>query len=59
MIEDLVQDNLQENSSWQRFKDPGNEDQGQVLEDEQEHVLDDERMDKTLDLNPEEDTSST
>ena len=29
------------------------------LEDEQEHVLEDEKMEKTLDLNLEEDISST
>ena len=59
VIEDLVQDNLQEDSSCQRVRDLGNEDQGKVLEDEQEHVLEDEKMQETLDLNPEEDISST
>ena len=59
VIEDLVQDSLQEDGSCQRVRDPGNEDQGKVLEDEQEHVLEDEKMEKTLDLNPKEDISST
>ena len=59
VVEDLVQDNLQEDSSCQRFRDPSNEDQGKALEDEQEHIFEDEKMEKTLDLNPEEDISST
>ena len=58
VIEDLVHDSLQEYSSCQRFKYPGNEDQGKSLEDEHEHDLEDEKMKKTLDLNPEEDISS-
>ena len=59
VIEDLVQDSFQEDSSCQRFRDSGNEDQGKALGDEQEHVLEDEKMEKTLDLNPKEDIIST
>ena len=55
VFEDLVQDNLQENSSCQGFIDLVDEDQGKALDDEQEHVLEDEKMEKTSDLNPDED----
>ena len=59
MIKDLVQDNIQENSSGQGFKESVDEDRGKALEDEQEHVFEDENMEKTSKLNPEEDICST
>ena len=59
MLEDLVQDNLQENSSCQGFRDPIDEDWGKALDDEQEQVLEDEKMEETSDLNPKEDICST
>ena len=57
VIEDLVQVSFQEDSSCQIFRDPGNEDQGKALRYKQEHVLEDEKGEKTSDLNPKEDIS--
>ena len=59
VIEDLVQDNLQKAISCQRIRNPGNEDQGKALENEQENNLEDVIMEKTVNLNHEEDVSST
>ena len=59
VFEYLVQDNLQENSSCQGFRDLVDEDRGKALNDEKEHVLEDEKMEKTSDLTPEEDMGST
>ena len=56
---DLVQDNLQESSSGQGFRELVDEDQGKALEDEQEHVFEDEKMQKTSNLNPDEDIGLT
>ena len=58
VIEDLVQYSFQEDSSCQIFRDPGNEDQGKALRDEKEYILEDEKREKTLDLDPEEYISS-
>ena len=54
MIEDLVQDNIQENSSCQGFKNFVDEDGREALDDEQDHVLEDEKREKISDLNHEE-----
>ena len=59
MFQDLVPDNLQENCYGQGFKEPIDEDQGKSLEDENEHVFQVEKMEKTFELNPEEDICST
>ena len=59
VIDDLVQDNLQEKSSCQRFRDPGDEDRGKALDDKQEHILEDEKVEETSDLNHVEDIFST
>ena len=59
MIEDLVQDNIQENSSCQGFKDYVDEDGREALDDKQDHVIEDEKMEKTFELNPEQDICST
>ena len=59
VIEDLVHDNLQIYSLCQRFKNPGNEDQGKALENEQENTLEYVIMEKTINLNHEEDVNST
>ena len=59
MIEDLVHDNLHKASSCQRFRSPRDEDQGKALENEQENTLEDVLMEKTGNLNPNEDVSST
>ena len=59
MVGDLMQDNTQENSSCQGFKEYVDEDGREALEDEKEHVFEDEKMEKTFELNPEEDICST
>ena len=48
MIEDLVQDNIQENSSCQGFKESVDEDGREALEDEKEHVFENEKIEKTF-----------
>ena len=55
MVEDLVQDNTRENSSCQGFKESVDEDGRKALDDKQDHVVEDEKMEKTFELNPEED----
>ena len=59
VFEYLVQDNLQENSSCQGFRDLVDEDWGKALDDEREHSFKNEKMEKTSDLNPDEDIGST
>ena len=59
VFEDLVQDNLQENSFGQGFRDTVDEDRGKALDDDQEHSLKNEKMEKTYDLNLDEDIGST
>ena len=39
MVEDLVQDNIQENSSGQGFKESVDMDGRKALDEEQDHVL--------------------
>ena len=59
MVEDLVQDNTQENSSCQGFEESVGEGGREALDDKQDHVVEDEKMEKTFELNPEEDICST
>ena len=58
-VEDLVQDNTEKNSSCQGFKESVDEDGRKALDDKQDHVVEDEKMEKTVELNPEEDICST
>ena len=59
MVEDLMQDNTQENSSCQGFKESIDEDGREALDDGQDHVVEDEKMEKTFELDSEEDICST
>ena len=59
MVEDLMQDNTQENSSCQGFKESVDEDGRKALDEEQDHVLEEGKMEKTSNLNPDENIAST
>ena len=50
MVEDLVQDNTRENSSCQGFKESVDEDGRKALDDKQDHVVEDEKMENTFEL---------
>ena len=59
MVEDLMQDNTQENSSCQGFKELIDEDGIKALDEEQDHVLEEGNMEKTSNLNSDENIAST
>ena len=59
VFEDLVQDSSQKASSCQRVEDLGNENQKKALENDQEYIMEDEIIEKTINLNPQKDISST
>ena len=58
MVEDLMQDNTQENSSCQGFKESIDEDEIKALYEEKYHVLEEGKMEKTSNLNPNENIAS-
>ena len=59
MVEYLMQDNTQENSSCQGFKESLYEDGRKALYEEKDHVLEEGKMEKTFNLNPDENIAST
>ena len=59
MVGDLMQDNTEENSSCQGFKESVDEDGREALDNKKDHVVKDEKMEKTFELNSEEDICST
>ena len=59
MVEDLMQDNTQENSSGQGFKESIDEDERKALYEEKDHVLEEGKVENTSNLNPNENIDST
>ena len=58
MVEDLMQDNTQGNSSCQGFKESIDEDGRKELDEEKDHILEEGKMEKTSNLNPNENIAS-